>query len=62
VKVSRETLVELEKLREQLKARSLDEAIVALLRKHRMAALSAAFGADKERVRPFTASDRGEDD
>ena len=36
VKVSRDTLVELEKLREELKARSLDEAITTLIRRHRM--------------------------
>jgi hypothetical protein len=62
VKVSRETLVELEKLRKLLNARSLDEAIAALIRKHRVVALRAALGADKGRVKPFTASDRGEDD
>jgi hypothetical protein len=61
VKVSRNTLTELEKLRDRLKVRSLDEAIAALIRRHRMDALRAALGADKGRVKPFTEADRGED-
>ncbi len=60
VKVSKSTLTELEKLRDRLKVRSLDEAIGALIRRHGMDALRAALGADKRRVRPFTEADRGE--
>jgi hypothetical protein len=61
VKVSKNTLTELEKLRDQINARSLDEAIVALIRRHRIDALRAALGVDKGKVRPFTEADRGED-
>ena len=61
VKVSKETLVELEKLRDHLNVSSLDEAIVVLIRKHRAAVLDAVVGADKGKVKPFTESDRGED-
>ena len=61
MKVSRNTLTELEKLRDQLKVRSLDEAIGALIRRHRMDALREAFGTDKGKVRAFTEAERGED-
>ncbi len=60
MKVSRSTLTELEKLRDRLKVRSLDEAIGALIRRPRMDALRAALGADKRKVRAFTEADRGE--
>ena len=61
VKVTKETLAELEKLRDHLDAGSLDEAIAVLIRKHRAAVLDAVLGVDKGKVKPFTESDRGED-
>ena len=61
VKVSKTTVAELEVLREQLNARSLDEAVRLLIRKHRMDALLEALGADRGKIRPFTEEDRGED-
>jgi hypothetical protein len=61
VKVSKTTLEELERLRDQLKAHSHDETIKALLKKHRAEALRGALGADREAVWPFTEKDRGED-
>ena len=61
VKVSKSTLEELERLRDQLKAHSHDEAIKALLKKHRTEALREALGADRGAIRPFTEEDRGED-
>ena len=61
VKVSKETLVELEKLRDHLDLRSLDETIAVLVRKHRAAVLDAVLGVDKGKVKPFTESERGED-
>ena len=61
VKVSKTTLEELERLRDQLKAHSHDEAIKTLLRKHRTDALREALGADRGALRPFTEEDRGED-
>jgi len=61
VKVSRNTLVELEKLRDKLKSRSLDEAIRALIKKHRQEVLRDAFGSDRGKLKPVAERDRGED-
>ena len=60
VKVSRTTLIELEKLRDKMKTHSLDEAIRALIRKHRQELLREAFGSDRGKIKPFTEADRGE--
>lgn len=54
-------MTELEKLRDQLEVHSLDDAIRALIRRHRVATLRAALGADKGKVSAFTEDDRGED-
>lgn len=61
IKVSKSTVAELEKLREQLNTRSLDETVRLLIRKHGMDALREALGADRGKIRPFTEEDRGED-
>ena len=61
VKVSKSTHSELEKLRRKLGARSLDEAIRALIKRHRHEALREAFGADRGKIRSFSEEDRGED-
>ena len=61
VKVSKTTLTELEKLREQLKVRSLDDAIRSLIKRHRLQLLQGTFGADRGKIRAFTEEDRGED-
>ncbi|MCP8308554.1 MAG: VapB-type antitoxin [archaeon] len=61
VKISRNTLIELEKLKEELKTRSLDEAIKMLIKRYRSQILNEAFGVDRGRVRPFTEEDRGEE-
>ena len=61
VKISRETLSHLERLRGEMKARSIDETVMALIKSHRRKILAGAFGGDKGRVRPFTHEDRGED-
>jgi hypothetical protein len=61
VKVSGTTLIELEKLRQQLGARSLDEAIRSLIKRHRLQVLQASLGIDRGKVRPFSEKDRGED-
>jgi hypothetical protein len=47
-------------LREQLKARSLDDAIKSLIKEHRLQVLQAALGADRGKITTFT-EDRGED-
>ena len=61
VKISRDTLSNLGRLREEMKARSIDETVMALIKSHRKRTLAGVFGADKGRVRPFTDEDRGED-
>jgi hypothetical protein len=61
VKVSKTTLTELEKLRDQLKARSLDDAIRSLIKRHRLQLLQESLGADRGKIKPFTEKDRGED-
>jgi len=61
VKVSRTTLTQLEKLREELKTDSLEDAIRALIRRHRSQALEKVFGVDKGKIKRFTQEDRGEE-
>ena len=61
VKISRDTLSNLERLREEMKARSIDETVMALIKSHRRKILAGIFGVDKGRVKPFTDEDRGED-
>jgi len=61
VRVSRNTLEMLERLRKKFKVGSLDEAIQALIRQRRRMVVNRAFGVDKNRIRPFTEEDRGED-
>jgi len=60
VKVSKTTLTELERLRDQLKARSLDDAIRSLIKRHRIELLRGALGADRGKIRAFAEEDRGE--
>jgi len=54
-------LTELERLREQLNARSLDEAIRSLIKRHRFQLLQGTLGVDRGKIRAFTEEDRGED-
>ncbi|OLE70075.1 hypothetical protein AUF78_08310 [archaeon 13_1_20CM_2_51_12] len=61
VKVSRETVSRLERLRGQMKLGSLEETISELIKNYRKGTLEGAFGADKGRVRSFDEDDRGED-
>ncbi len=61
VKISKNTLSSLEHLREELKARSIDETVRELIKGHRRRILAGAFGVDRGRVKPFTEEDRGED-
>ncbi len=61
VKISRDTLSNLERLKEEMKARSIDETVMALIKSHRRKILAGIFGVDKGRVKPFTDEDRGED-
>jgi predicted CopG family antitoxin len=61
IRVSKKTAETLERLREKLNAESLDEAIQALVKKQRKAVLEKAFSVDRDRIKPFSEGDRGED-
>jgi predicted CopG family antitoxin len=61
IRVSKKTAETLENLREKLGAESLDETIQSLVKRQRKAVLEKSFGLDKNRIKPFTETDRGED-
>ncbi len=61
IRVSKKTAQVLENLREKLDAQNLDETIQLLVKKQRKAALTKGFGAAKNRLKPYTEADRGED-
>ena len=61
IRVSRKTAETLEHLREKLNAESLDETIQLLVKKQRKAVLDKGFGIARNRIKPFTEEDRGED-
>ena len=61
MKVSRSTLSELERLRDEFDAKSIDETVRTLIRERRRRLLAGVFGFDKGRVTAFTERDRGED-
>jgi len=58
IRVSRETLRDLEQLRRAFQTSTADETIRKLIRERRTAALSRMFGSGKGKVRPFTEADR----
>jgi hypothetical protein len=58
VRVSRQTLVELERLRQVFHTKSADETIRKLVRERRARALHRMFGSGKGIVSPFTEEDR----
>jgi predicted RNA binding protein with dsRBD fold (UPF0201 family) len=61
IRVSKKTAETLEHLREKLGAQSIDEAIQTLVKKQRRTILETTFGVDRNRIKPFTEADRGED-
>jgi len=61
IRVSKATAEALERLREKLNAESLDEAIRSLVKKQRKNVLEKAFSIDRDRIKPFSEEDRGED-
>jgi superfamily I DNA and RNA helicase len=61
IRVSKKTAQALENLREKLDAQNLDETIQLLVKKQRKAALTKGFGTAKNRLKPYTEADRGED-
>jgi hypothetical protein len=60
-RVSKGSLEALERLKKKLEVESLDETIQALIKQQRKASISKSFGQDKDRIKPFTEKDRGED-
>jgi hypothetical protein len=62
VRVSRETLKDLDRLREVFHTRSADETIRKLVRERRSRALDRIFGSGQEIDSPFTEEDRRESD
>jgi predicted CopG family antitoxin len=61
IRVSKKTAEALERLKEKLNAESLDEAIQSLVKKQRKVVLEKAFSIDRDRIKPFSEEDRGED-
>lgn len=61
VRVSKNTLGMLERLREKMQVGTLDEAIRLLIRRQRKMLIDEAFGLDRRRIKPFSEEDRGED-
>ena len=51
----------LERLKEKFEVGSLDEAIQTLIKQQRKTLISRSFGLDKDRIKPFTEENRGED-
>ncbi|MDI6903892.1 MAG: VapB-type antitoxin [Candidatus Bathyarchaeia archaeon] len=60
IRVSKNTMEMLEKLRNKLKTRSLDETLRTLIIRQRKMLINQVFGLDKDRIKPFTEEDRGE--
>jgi hypothetical protein len=61
IRVSKGTLEVLERLKQKLEVGSLDETIQVLVKQQRKTSISKSFGQDKDRIKPFTEEDRGED-
>jgi predicted RNA binding protein with dsRBD fold (UPF0201 family) len=61
IRVSKSTLKMLERLRQKLRAQTLDETIRLFITWQRRQKLDEAFGVDKGKIKPFSEEDRGED-
>ncbi|MGD0450519.1 MAG: VapB-type antitoxin [Candidatus Bathyarchaeia archaeon] len=61
IRVSKKTAETLEHMREKLNAQTLDETIQLLVKKQRKAVINKGFGIARNRIKPFTEEDRGED-
>jgi predicted RNA binding protein with dsRBD fold (UPF0201 family) len=60
IRVSKSTLKMLERLRQKLRAQTLDETIRLFITWQRRQKLDEAFGVDKGKIKPFSEEDRGE--
>ncbi len=58
IRVSHDTLRQLDRLRQAFRTRSAEETIQKLLRERRMAAVSRMFGSGKGRLGEFEEADR----
>lgn len=58
IRVSHETVHDLERLRRVFRTDSAEETIRKLIRERRSAALSRMLGSGKGRIRPWTEADR----
>jgi hypothetical protein len=61
IRVSKGTLKMLERLRQKLRASTLDETIRLFITWQRRQRLDETFGLDKGKIKPFSEGDRGED-
>jgi hypothetical protein len=61
IRVSKKTVKTLEQMREKLNAQNLDETIQLLVKRQRQTILEKGFGIARNRIKPFTEEDRGED-
>lgn len=61
IRVSKNTLKMLERLRQKLRAQTLDETIRLIITQQRKQRLDETFGIDKEKIKQFSEEDRGED-
>lgn len=58
IRVSHETVRDLERLRQAFQTDSAEQTIQKLIRERRSAALSRMLGSGKGRIRPWTEADR----
>jgi len=61
IRVSKNTLKMLERLRHKLRAQTLDETIRLFITQQRKSRLDETFGLDEGKIKPFSEEDRGED-
>jgi len=61
IRVSKNTLKILEKLRQKFGAKTLDETLRLLVIQYRKQKLEEVFGVDHGKIKPFLEEDRGED-
>jgi len=61
VRVSKTTLEMLERLRDRMKAKTLDDTIRLFIASERKIKIDESFGLDKGKIKPFSEEDRGED-
>jgi hypothetical protein len=61
IRVSKKTAEALENIKENLKAKNLDDTIQSLIKQRRKASLEQMRGIDRGKLKPFSEADRGED-